>query len=102
VLLLCDHSHTLLHADPGGVVLVVEQLLCILGQRSHPGMEVRVLKVGHSPKALLPYGVLLILNREKRDTQCCCSGEAALTQVSKSGVCRHLDDGVGLTVDDGP
>jgi hypothetical protein len=30
-------------------------------------MEVRALEVRHNLKALLPYGVLLILNREKRD-----------------------------------
>jgi hypothetical protein len=30
-------------------------------------MEVRALEVIHGRKALLPYGVLLIPNREKRD-----------------------------------
>jgi hypothetical protein len=42
-------------------------------------MEVRDLEVGHGLKALLPYGVFLILNWEKRDRQCCCSSEAVLT-----------------------
>jgi hypothetical protein len=60
-------------------MLEVEQVLHVPGQRSHPGVEVRALKVGHGLKALLPYGVLLILNREKRDRQCCCSGEAVLS-----------------------
>jgi hypothetical protein len=65
-------------------------------------VEVRALEVEHTPKALLPYGVHLILNRKKSDRQCCCSGEAALTQVSKSNVCHHLDGGVGLTSGDTP
>jgi hypothetical protein len=43
-------------------------------------MEVRSLEVGHSLKTLLPYGVLLILNRKKRDRQCCSSGEVVLAQ----------------------
>jgi hypothetical protein len=30
-------------------------------------VEVRALEVGHGLKTLLPYGVLQILNREKRD-----------------------------------
>jgi hypothetical protein len=41
-------------------------------------VEVRALEVGHDLKALLPYGVLLILNREKRDRQCRYSCEAIL------------------------
>jgi hypothetical protein len=36
-------------------VLEVEQVLCVLDQRSHPGMEVRALEVGHNLKTLLPY-----------------------------------------------
>jgi hypothetical protein len=48
-------------------VLEVEQVLRVLGQRSHPGVEVRALEVGHSLKTLLPYEILLILNWEKHD-----------------------------------
>jgi hypothetical protein len=44
---------TLLHARTYGVVLEVEQVLCIPGQRSHLGMEVRALEVGRGIKALL-------------------------------------------------
>jgi hypothetical protein len=66
-LLVHRQTCTLLPGCPHGVVLEVEQVLCVLGQRSHPGVEVRALDVGHSLKTLLPYGVLLILNREKRD-----------------------------------
>jgi hypothetical protein len=38
-------------------------------------MKVWALEVGHGLKELLPYGVLLILNWEKRDRQCRCSCE---------------------------
>jgi hypothetical protein len=60
-------------------VLQVKQVLRVPGQRSHPGVEVRALKVGHGHKTLLPYGVLLIPDRKKRDRQCGSSGEAVLT-----------------------
>jgi hypothetical protein len=62
-LLVCRQMGTLLPGCPGGVVLEVEQVLRVLGQRSHPGVEVRTLEVGHSLKMLLPYRVLLIPNR---------------------------------------
>jgi hypothetical protein len=61
-LLVHHQTRTLLPGCPGGVVLEVEQVLCVLGQRSHPSMEVRALEVSHGLKALLPYGVLLFLN----------------------------------------
>jgi hypothetical protein len=92
----------LLHARLGGVLLDDEQVLCIPSQRSHLGMEVRALEVGHGLKVLLPYGVLLIPNREKRDRQCCCSGKAVLAQGGDGDVWHHLNAGVGLTTDDGP
>jgi hypothetical protein len=63
-------------------------------------MEVRALKVGHSLKAPLPYGVLLILNREKRDRQCCSSDEAVLVQGGESDVHHPLNIGAGLAADD--
>jgi hypothetical protein len=84
----------------GGVVLKVEQVLHVPGQRSHPSVEVRALEVGHSLKALLPHGVLLIPNQEKRDRQCCSSGEAVLTQGGESHVRHQLNAGVGLAADD--
>jgi hypothetical protein len=77
-LLVCRQTRTLLHACPGSVVLEVEHVLCVPSQRSLPGMEVRALEVRHSLKALLPYGVFLILNQEKHDRQCCSSDEAVL------------------------
>jgi hypothetical protein len=76
---------------PAGVVMEVEQVLRVLGQRCHPGVEVRALEVGHGLKMLLPYGVLLILNREKRDRQCCSSGEAVLAQGGESDVRHQLN-----------
>jgi hypothetical protein len=94
--------HMLLHASPSGVVLKVEQVMRVLGQQSHFSAEVRALEVRHDLKALLPYEVFLIPNWEKRDRQCYCSGEVALTQGGVSDVCHHLDGGVELAVDDGP
>jgi hypothetical protein len=66
-LLVHRQRRTLLHACPGGVVLKVEQVLCVPGQQCHPGVEVRALEVRHGLEALLPCGVLLILNRKKCD-----------------------------------
>jgi hypothetical protein len=65
-------------------------------------MEVMALEVGHGLKALLPYGVLLILNREKRDRQCLYRCEAVLAQGGEGDVRHHLNAGVGLAADDGP
>jgi hypothetical protein len=65
-------------------------------------MEVRALEVRHNLKALLPYGVLLIPNWDKRDRQCCSSGEAVLAQGGESDVRHHLNASVGLAADDGP
>jgi hypothetical protein len=62
-------------------------------------VEVRALEIRHNLKALLPYGVLLILNQGKRGRQCCCSGEVVLTQGGESDVCHHLDAGVKLATD---
>jgi hypothetical protein len=47
---------TLQPGHPGDVVLEVEQVLCLPGQRSHLDVEVRALEVGHGFKVLLPYG----------------------------------------------
>jgi hypothetical protein len=85
-LLVRHQMCTLLHAYPGSVVLEVEQVLCRPGQQSHPGVEVRALEVEHGLKALLPYGVLLIPNQEKRDRQCCYRSEAVLTQGGEGDV----------------
>jgi hypothetical protein len=101
-LLVRRQMHTLLPGCPGGIMLGVEQVLRVLGQRSHPAVEMRALEVGHGLKMLLPYGVLLIPNREKCDRQCCSSGEAILAQGGESHVRHQLNAGVGLTADDGP
>jgi hypothetical protein len=57
----------------------VGQVLHVLGHCSHADIEVRALKVGHGLKVLLPHGVFLILNWEKRDGHHGDSSEAALT-----------------------
>jgi hypothetical protein len=101
-LLVRYQMRTLLPGCPGGVVLEVEQVLCVHGQRSHPGVEVRALEVGHGLKTLLPYRVLLISNQEKRDRQCCSCSEVVLAQGGESDVHRQLNAGVRLTADDRP
>jgi hypothetical protein len=101
-LLVRRQMRTLLPGCPSGVVLEVEQVLRVLGQQSHPDVEVRALEVGHGLKMLLPYGVLLIPNREKRDRQGCSSDEVVLAQGGESDVRHQLNTGVGLAVDDGP
>jgi hypothetical protein len=83
-------------------VLEVEQVLRVPGQRSHPSVEVRALEVGHGGKTLLPYGVLLISNQEKRDRQCGSCGEVVLALGGESNMCHHLNAGAGLAADDGP
>jgi hypothetical protein len=65
-------------------------------------VEVRALEVGHVLKALLPNGVLLILNQEKRERQYCCSSEAVLAQGGEGDVRHHLDAGVGFAANDRP
>jgi hypothetical protein len=101
-LLIHHQTRTVLRACPRVVVLNVEQVLHVPGQRSPPGMEVRALEVRHGLKTLLPYGVLLIPNQEKRDRQCCSSGEVMLAQGGESDVRHELNAGVGLAADDGP
>jgi hypothetical protein len=101
-LLVRRQTRTVLHACPGGVALKVEQVLHVPIQRSHPGMEVRALEVGHGLKMLLPYGVLLILNQKKHDRQCSSSSEAVLAQGGESDVRYQFNADVGLAVDDGP
>jgi hypothetical protein len=60
------------------------------------------LEVKHGCKTLLPFGVLLIQDREKRDRQCSGSGEAVLAQRVESDVRHHLNASVGLAADDRP
>jgi hypothetical protein len=101
-LLVRRQMHTLLPDYPSSVVLEVEQVLRVPSQRSHPIVEVRALEIEHDLKALLPYRVLLILNREKHDRQCCSSGEAVLTQGGESYVRHLLNVGVRLDTDNRP
>jgi hypothetical protein len=65
-------------------------------------VEVRALEVGHGLKLLLRYGVILIMNQEKRDRQCGSSGKAVLAQGGENDVCHHLNASVRLTDDDKP
>jgi hypothetical protein len=56
VLLNQGQLQTLLDDDPGDAVLQVEHVLCVFGQCSHAGMEVRALGVRHGLEVLLPHG----------------------------------------------
>jgi hypothetical protein len=67
VLIICGQTHTLLYDSPDGVMLQVKQILCVLGQRSHAGAEVRALEDRYVLKVLLPHGIFQILNQEKCD-----------------------------------
>jgi hypothetical protein len=67
VLIVYGQMHTLLYHSPGGVMLQVEQVLCILGHRCHVDAEVRVLEVRYDLKVLLPHRIFLIPNQEKRN-----------------------------------
>jgi hypothetical protein len=102
VLPICGQPQTLLDDSPSGVVLQVEQVCCVLGHLSHANMEVGTLEVGHGLKALLPYRVLLIMNREERDRHLCSSGEATLTHGGEGDECRLLNGAVELTANDSP
>jgi hypothetical protein len=101
-LLVHRQTRTLLPGCPCGVVVEVEHVLCVLGQRSHPGMEVRAVEVRHDLKTPLPYEVLLIPNQEKRDKQCCSSSEVVLAEGGESDVRHQLNAGVRLAADDRP
>jgi hypothetical protein len=101
VLIICSQMHMLLHDGSGRVMLQVEQVLGVLDHCSHVGIQVRALEVGHGLKALLPHGIFLIPNWEKRDRHHCGSGKATLTQRGECDVCHLLDGGVGLAADDG-
>jgi hypothetical protein len=65
VVLISYQKHMLLHANLGSVLLKVEQVLRVLGQRSCLGTEVRVPTVRRVLKALPPDGVLLMPNQVK-------------------------------------
>jgi hypothetical protein len=46
-LIVCGQMHMLLHDGPGGVMLQVEQVLCILHHHNHAGAEVRAVEIKH-------------------------------------------------------
>jgi hypothetical protein len=65
-------------------------------------MKVRALEVGHGLKAMLPYGILLILNQEKRDRQFDYSCEAVPTQGGEGDVRYHINTSVRVAANDRP
>jgi hypothetical protein len=58
---------TLLNGGPGSAGLQVKHVLRVPSQRSHAGMDVRALGVGHGLKTLLPHRILLVTNQKERD-----------------------------------
>jgi hypothetical protein len=101
VLIVCGQRHTLLHDGFDGVVLQVEQVLHVLGHRSHVNIEVQDLEVRHGLKALLPHGIFLNPNQERCDRHRGGSGDVTLTQRGEWDVCCLLDGGVRLITDGG-
>jgi hypothetical protein len=102
VLIVCGQTHTLLHDSPSGVILQVEQVLCILGHHSHASTTVRALKARYGLKVLLPHCIFLIPNREMSDRHHGDSGEVTLSRWGECDVGRLLNGGGRLTADDGP
>jgi hypothetical protein len=94
------HPQTLLDDDPGGVPLQVKHVLRILGHRSHAGVEVRTLWVGHVLKTLPPHGLLLLADQEHRDRYRGGVVEAAHTKGGEGDVCCLLNRLVQLDFDD--
>jgi hypothetical protein len=79
VLLKRARVQMLPHDGPAGAGLQVKQVLRIPSQCSHASVEVGPLGVGHSLKALLPHGILLVANRKERDRHRGGVGEVGLT-----------------------
>jgi hypothetical protein len=90
----------MLDDGPGNASLQVKHVLRVLDQRSHVGMEVRALGVGHSLKTLLPHGILLVMNQKKCDWHHGGVDKAALTQGGECDLCRLLDGLIQLDPDD--
>jgi hypothetical protein len=63
-------------------------------------VEVGPLRVGHSLKALLPHGILLVADRKERNWHRGGVGEAGLTQGGECDLCRLLDGLIQLDPDD--
>jgi hypothetical protein len=79
VLLKRARVQTLPNDGPASAGLQVKHVLRVPNQRSHTGVEVRALGVGHGLKALLPYRILLVMDRKEHDWHRGGVGEAALT-----------------------
>jgi hypothetical protein len=82
-------------------MLQVEQVLRVLGHRSHASIEVRALEVRHGMKSLLSNGIFQIPNWEKRNRHHSGSGEADPTLGGECDMHCLPDSGVSLAVGDG-
>jgi hypothetical protein len=81
-------------------VLEVEQVPHVLGHLCPTGTETWALEVAHGLEALLPLGILLVVDRNKRGRHVDGGGEAVLTQRSEDHVCHLLDGVVNLSTGD--
>jgi hypothetical protein len=100
LLLVRVQTRTLQDNDVAGVVLQVEQVLCVLGHLHPSGVELWAREVASGLKALAPLGLLLIMDQEKRDRRVDGGGEAPLTQGSECHMLHLFDDVINLTPDD--
>jgi hypothetical protein len=88
------------HDSPASAGLQVKHVLRVHGERSHAGVEVRALGVGHGLKALLPHRILLVTDQKERDWHRGGVGVAALTQGGECDLCRLLDSLIQLDPND--
>jgi hypothetical protein len=100
VLLKRARVQMLSHDGPAGAGLQIKQVLRIPSQCSHASMEVGPLGVGHSLKALLPHGILLVADRKEHDSHRGGVDEVGLTQGGECDLCCLLDGLIQLDPDD--
>jgi hypothetical protein len=100
VLLKRARVQMLPHDGPVGAGLQVKHVLHVPCQCSHASVEVGPLGDGHSLKALLPHGILLVADRKERDWHRGGVGEAGLTQGGECDLCRLLDGLIQLDPND--
>jgi hypothetical protein len=101
LLLICIQTRTLLDDGATGVVLEVEQVLCVLGQLSPPGIELHAGEVTSCLQVLTPLGLLLVPNQEQRDRRVGQVGEVSLKHGDERHVCHVVNDVIQVASNDG-
>jgi hypothetical protein len=100
VLLKRARVQMLPHDGPASAGLQVKHVLRVPSQCSHASVEVGPLGVGHTLKALLPHGILLVVDRKERDWHRGGVGETGLTQGGECDLCRLLNGLIQFDPDD--